>query len=107
MRHIVVVQILLLLGFNPRICKRCDIFSIPVICSNRVSIHASVKDATPEQFQLRLFAFVSIHASVKDATTLDVVRLVLVDVSIHASVKDATIVVDIVVYIGVFQSTHL
>ena len=58
----------------------------------RVSIHASVKDAT-STCQLRLYyQEVSIHASVKDATLEceDFARRVRV--SIHASVKDATIV---------------
>ena len=34
-------------GFNPRICKRCDITKSHFKRRNTVSIHASVKDATP------------------------------------------------------------
>ena len=37
----------------------------------RVSIHASVKDATGLEVQLTKAQAVSIHASVKDATLLD------------------------------------
>ena len=33
-------------GFNPRICKRCDIGSAYIRARKDVSIHASVKDAT-------------------------------------------------------------
>ena len=33
-------------GFNPRICKRCDLKVIRNLRALRVSIHASVKDAT-------------------------------------------------------------
>ena len=33
-----------------------------------VSIHASVKDATPEHLPINKHGYVSIHASVKDAT---------------------------------------
>ena len=36
----------LLVGFNPRICKRCDPGSVNNVFSVTVSIHASVKDAT-------------------------------------------------------------
>ena len=32
--------------FNPRICKRCDTNNIKADTSKKVSIHASVKDAT-------------------------------------------------------------
>ena len=33
-------------GFNPRICKRCDVTTINTAIVDEVSIHASVKDAT-------------------------------------------------------------
>ena len=33
-------------GFNPRICKRCDSLILMRSLSTKVSIHASVKDAT-------------------------------------------------------------
>ena len=57
---------------------------------NRVSIHASVKDAT-KTFAFRIQdKLVSIHASVKDATKKTYNRWITTDVSIHASVKDAT-----------------
>ena len=34
------------MGFNPRICKRCDNLLYTIKSSFIVSIHASVKDAT-------------------------------------------------------------
>ena len=77
-------------GFNPRICKRCDYtdeFCDPL---KRVSIHASVKDATDSVLPKWLTYRVSIHASVKDATELNQFRGFSYKVSIHASVKDAT-----------------
>ena len=36
-------------GFNPRICKRCDLTTTSLIVAVIVSIHASVKDATMTQ----------------------------------------------------------
>ena len=77
--------------FNPRICKRCDdhIGYQPIYI--KVSIHASVKDAT-ELNQFRGFSYkVSIHASVKDATNISIINSLISAVSIHASVKDATV----------------
>ena len=78
----------------------------------RVSIHASVKDATSKISSKQTIPFcfnprickrcdlavpvltaattVSIHASVKDATNFDDLRQYVEKVSIHASVKDAT-----------------
>ena len=59
------------LGFNPRICKRCDRMARCWRSVKTVSIHASVKDATdPTQYEYVAFG-VSIHASVKDATYYD------------------------------------
>ena len=56
-----------------------------------VSIHASVKDATPAEHVLEYRAReVSIHASVKDATMSNQSPADSDMVSIHASVKDAT-----------------
>ena len=55
-------------GFNPRICKRCDVTDNPEITGSSVSIHASVKDATGYYIDTFLDMDVSIHASVKDAT---------------------------------------
>ena len=40
-------------GFNPRICKRCDKKWAEAYAHVRVSIHASVKDATFSIFCLR------------------------------------------------------
>ena len=98
--------------FNPRICKRCDCPGITFYFLGKVSIHASVKDATISDNLIDHFFGVSIHASVKDATVRDQVseiwalsfnprickRCDLIErtgstftiVSIHASVKDAT-----------------
>ena len=36
----------ILMGFNPRICKRCDVVLYHYYKIFKVSIHASVKDAT-------------------------------------------------------------
>ena len=55
-------------GFNPRICKRCDIGSAYIRARKDVSIHASVKDATCQLAYIKDVGVVSIHASVKDAT---------------------------------------
>ena len=55
-------------GFNPRICKRCDFAQSRLYHYRRVSIHASVKDATIKISAYPFRAYVSIHASVKDAT---------------------------------------
>ena len=54
--------------FNPRICKRCDAPLQAWSQSRRVSIHASVKDATAGYYLISYKLNVSIHASVKDAT---------------------------------------
>ena len=37
----------IVLSFNPRICKRCDLAAPALASAITVSIHASVKDATP------------------------------------------------------------
>ena len=55
-------------SFNPRICKRCDLCFLIQSLYLRVSIHASVKDATPGGQIVLVVTKVSIHASVKDAT---------------------------------------
>ena len=100
------------LSFNPRICKRCDYDLDGLKGKLKVSIHASVKDATPIDPLPGRFPYVSIHASVKDATFAMRLRFPLwfcfnprickrcdlrtanlksnISVSIHASVKDAT-----------------
>ena len=78
------------LCFNPRICKRCDACLWDCKRQVLVSIHASVKDATPFSLIILSVLHVSIHASVKDATSLIDLLLRLPMVSIHASVKDAT-----------------
>ena len=56
----------------------------------RVSIHASVKDATRFRDIAGKLYPVSIHASVKDATPVVTIVPNESEVSIHASVKDAT-----------------
>ena len=58
-------------GFNPRICKRCDVRETDAKVNLSVSIHASVKDATLTYNPEHLPKNVSIHASVKDATYND------------------------------------
>ena len=59
-------------SFNPRICKRCDTFTSHLFGWIRVSIHASVKDATGNWIKDRGYFNVSIHASVKDATWMPI-----------------------------------
>ena len=78
-------------GFNPRICKRCDVLHLLSLFLYQVSIHASVKDATKKKEKIGKQEKVSIHASVKDATAPLFITLTYNPVSIHASVKDATI----------------
>ena len=58
------------LGFNPRICKRCDKVKVNDKDFVQVSIHASVKDATNKGMPCPYCGKVSIHASVKDATLI-------------------------------------
>ena len=60
-----------------------------LLCT-KVSIHASVKDATCLPVTIPSKGSVSIHASVKDATRVGAVVCLPFSVSIHASVKDAT-----------------
>ena len=60
-----------------------------------VSIHASVKDATPAEILKAAPVNVSIHASVKDATFGLRYWWRISFVSIHASVKDATAVASV------------
>ena len=74
----------------------------------KVSIHASVKDATVVLFSQDHQAKVSIHASVKDATCIALEAHFFKRVSIHASVKDATFLNYLSsVKVEKFQSTHL
>ena len=77
------------MGFNPRICKRCDFGSATKQGDLPVSIHASVKDATKsgegtgrrQCFNPRICKRCDFcHISIKSCIV----------VSIHASVKDAT-----------------
>ena len=70
MRLFLVLRLVVLFGFNPRICKRCDSDFWKVATKEKVSIHASVKDATAAILNNKRFDLVSIHASVKDATVL-------------------------------------
>ena len=90
MRHPFDISCLTKIGFNPRICKRCDIRFSTVDLLTEVSIHASVKDATSFVFISIYHFIVSIHASVKDATGRTMEMYNQISVSIHASVKDAT-----------------
>ena len=51
-----------MVSFNPRICKRCDHLQDTVIRLQNVSIHASVKDATPTfSFRYQNLLFQSTH----------------------------------------------
>ena len=65
-------------GFNPRICKRCDGNWIKDRDYFNVSIHASVKDATKDEFGKTISSRVSIHASVKDATSIFLILVILI-----------------------------
>ncbi len=62
----------------------------------KVSIHASVKDATIGSAYIRARKDVSIHASVKDATQFRGFSYKEIIVSIHASVKDATLIANMI-----------
>ena len=95
------------LRFNPRICKRCDYVALVLKNEGTVSIHASVKDATPQTPSVSNGVYVSIHASVKDATYFQQTQPTLHAVSIHASVKDATLLLTVNEQSEAFQSTHL
>ena len=78
------------------------------LLGTKVSIHASVKDATRYSQILTIQMCVSIHASVKDATAIGDIITYFKPVSIHASVKDATLRFLTQRYRHlVFQSTHL
>ena len=74
---------------------------------DKVSIHASVKDATNIGVKVKFHQRVSIHASVKDATEISTNTPVSFIVSIHASVKDATTQGLKRFFAAGFQSTHL
>ena len=69
MRHLIVINQLYTISFNPRICKRCDYWDLITTNAAGVSIHASVKDATEDTTYSGIKMLVSIHASVKDATS--------------------------------------
>ena len=78
------------MGFNPRICKRCDFGSATKQGDLPVSIHASVKDATqPYVFEIHKTCFNPRICKRCDSPVLKYQYLPKA-VSIHASVKDAT-----------------
>ena len=76
--------------FNPRIHEGCDDIIERTFQGYKVSIHASMKDATTGNFIPDGSGIVSIHASMKDATKWFARLLSQGPVSIHASMKDAT-----------------
>ena len=107
MRQYIIPLAKIIFSFNPRICKRCDYKNKCNNNQSKVSIHASVKDATAKKSSYKDVTGVSIHASVKDATA-DLPGLADRNtVSIHASVKDATASSCLVTRTSLFQSTHL
>ena len=65
----------------------------------RISIHASKKDATKPQNNIGIGDNISIHASKKDATRSDEFLYVGGFISIHASKKDATCILSPIDYI--------
>ena len=79
-----IINILIIYGFNPRTRKGCDL-----ILNNKLFI-----------------CKVSIHAPVKDATVHLVICMLVLLVSIHAPVKDATVALIIMTLLLMFQSTH-
>ena len=102
-RHMKLVRIC----FNPRICKRCDrrLLSIAVV---RLSFNPRICKRCDLTLRKSLIEIpVSIHASVKDATGETRELRFIYQVSIHASVKDATNVVLCKLGVVKFQSTHL
>ena len=96
-----------LISFNPRICKRCDIPSPSSYLKSKVSIHASVKDATAiNVLGTSMFSF---NPRICKRCDTDLGRITPVfTVSIHASVKDATLfLLSLNILVNLFQSTHL
>ena len=90
MRRALKLVLPLALGFNPRICKRCDGFQI-LFSTTKISFNPRIcKRCDTYRERLDSFNPVSIHASVKDATDRSFRALRKINVSIHASVKDAT-----------------
>ena len=59
--------------------------------SGKISIHASVKEATVSKSREEIQRNISIHASVKEATLYWSNLLDEIMISIHASVKEATV----------------
>ena len=93
-------------GFNPRIRKRCD-FCVLLYNLSVDSFNPRIRKRC--DFRYRFYSFwtnVSIHASVKDATPLHRLQCLFLSVSIHASVKDATWMLDNYSERASFQSTH-
>ena len=78
-------------SFNPRICKRCDVFGCSCLF-NFYCFNPRICKRCDFPFKPTfLLISVSIHASVKDATFVGSGKLQEIKVSIHASVKDATL----------------
>ena len=107
MRLNIMTTLDVLKGFNPRICKRCDVHKHESGTS-RHCFNPRICKRCDKKFSASFtLVIVSIHASVKDATS-DIKTLGFIpNVSIHASVKDATRQPQILATMGKFQSTHL
>ena len=63
-------NISMLYDFNPRLREGGDAITVLVRCGNRISIHASAKEATSAEKQGRAVEHISIHASAKEATIM-------------------------------------
>ena len=83
-------------GFNPRICKRCDL-PAPTTCATscKVSIHASVKDATISFCNLITVSCFNPRICKRCDSGLLSQTHIRFHVSIHASVKDATLLLTV------------
>ena len=77
-------------GFNPRICKRCDSCWSLKTAASRCFNPRICKRCDDHIGYQPIYIKVSIHASVKDATRVRIAVIAGIGVSIHASLKDAT-----------------
>ena len=90
MRQVANATLVFYESFNPRICKRCDGCKHLISIIIKVSIHASVKDATVGESG---YGYVKVSFNPRICKRCDRKDEILSNpslVSIHASVKDAT-----------------
>ena len=80
-------------NFNPRLREGGDPLCYYIGVNNRISIHASEKEATVTLRHQFLQILISIHASEKEATLSKAFAGMSDEISIHASEKEATLFV--------------